>query len=408
MTHRYTFDELVSQFSGVLGVERASTVVRDAAESAGIDVDEPFHPGDVIKTCTGIRRRESGSVSVIAEQLLVQAQGNSRFDDLFEGLPDPAVVVEFIDEEPIVRATNSQFEAVFGYAETDVLGTSLNDALIPEDPDVPGEYVDDKTLAGERVELEVQRRTADGEIRDFLFRTAPFENQADRIEAYGVYTDITDRIHRERELERQVELLDRFAETVSHDLKNPLNVARGYLELARETSDAPELEAIARVHGRMEALVDDLLTLARQGRAIGETESVDLEPLVRSVWATIDEDGSSLELDADLGRVEADPVRLRALVENLLANAVEHAGPETTITVRATEAGFAVCDDGPGIDPEVRRDVFEHGFTTRPSGTGFGLSIVESVASAHGWELAVDESPAGGASFEVQTYRVDA
>lgn len=407
MVHRYTFEELVAEFSGAMGVERARTVVESAAERADVDVDAPIRPGGVLQICTDIRRTETGPVEVIAEQLAIQARGTSRFDDLFQGLPDPAVVVEFVDENPIIRATNQQFERVFGFTEADILGNSVNDLLVPDDDAVRGEYIDTMTMEGARVELEVRRRTADGELRDFLFRTAPFENHADRVEAYGVYTDITERIHRERELERQVELLDRFAETVSHDLKNPLNVARGYLELAREHTDATELDAIGRVHERMESLVDDLLTLARQGRAIGETERVELEPVIRSVWATVDVENATLTLADDLGVIDADPVRLRALVENLLSNAVEHAGPDVEITVRRTRSGFAVCDDGPGIDPELRSDVFEHGFTTAQRGTGFGLSIVESVASAHGWELVVDESPDGGASFEVQTFRAD-
>ncbi|MBS3761523.1 MAG: ATP-binding protein, partial [Halodesulfurarchaeum sp.] len=96
---------------------------------------------------------------------------------------------------------------------------------------------------------------------------------------------------------------------------------------------------------------------------------------------------------------EADPDRLASLLENLFRNAVEHAGPEVTVTVEPTSDGFAVADDGPGIPPEDRETVFESGYTTETDGTGFGLAIVAEVATAHDWSVRVEESDAGGARF---------
>jgi len=99
----------------------------------------------------------------------------------------------------------------------------------------------------------------------------------------GVIRDITGRKRRERELERRNERLDEFASIVSHDLRNPLNVAAGRLELAREEHDSDHLEAVARAHDRMATLIDDLLTLAREGVDVESLEPVDLAAVTRGM-----------------------------------------------------------------------------------------------------------------------------
>ncbi|MFB6175950.1 MAG: sensor histidine kinase, partial [Halobaculum sp.] len=152
-----------------------------------------------------------------------------------------------------------------------------------------------------------------------------------------------------------------------------------------------------------EDLIEDLLSLARHGRSLGETEPVEVAPLARSEWpSTLD---GELVIGDDVGVVSADASRLRELVGNLLRNAVEHGGDGVTVRVESLddERGFAVADDGTGIDPEDRTDVFERGFTTDEEGTGYGLAIVQEVVEAHGWAIDITESAEGGARFEVRT-----
>ncbi|QIO20858.1 PAS domain S-box protein [Haloarcula sp. JP-L23] len=139
-----------------------------------------------------------------------------RFATLFEYIPDPAVIVALRDGEPITRAVNQAFEAVFGYSEQDVLGTSLNELIVPTEAMADAEAIDERALAGEQLVQEVRRQTADGDVRDFLFRNVPIE--ADTAQAYGIYTDITDRKRRERDLRRKNEQLEEFANIISHDL----------------------------------------------------------------------------------------------------------------------------------------------------------------------------------------------
>ncbi|MFC4359406.1 response regulator [Halobium salinum] len=212
------------------------------------------------------------------------------------------------------------------------------------------------------------------------------------------------RQRRMRELERRNRQLDEFASSVSHDLRNPLNVAAGFLSLAQETGELSHLDRVETAVDRMELLVDDLLSLARQGRAVGETSAVELDGAVQRAWNAVDTREATLDAEPHLGRLSADEPRLRAVFENLFRNAVEHAGPTVTVTVGSLSAGgFFVADDGDGIPPADRARVFDRGHTGSEDGTGFGLAIVDRVVEAHGWSVAVEASEHGGARFEVRT-----
>ncbi|MFC7325293.1 sensor histidine kinase [Halorubrum rutilum] len=204
---------------------------------------------------------------------------------------------------------------------------------------------------------------------------------------------------RERHLERQNERLEQFSNVVSHDLRNPLNVASGRLELARDECDSEHLADVERAHGRIEALITDLLTLARQDQS-PERRSVRLADLIESCWMNVRTEDATLRLEA-CATIRADESRVRQLFENLFRNSVEHVGPAVTVTVGDLDGGFYVEDDGPGIPPDERDDVFETGHTTSDEGTGFGLSIAERVAESHGWEIRVVDGAGGGARFEV-------
>jgi two-component system OmpR family sensor kinase len=217
---------------------------------------------------------------------------------------------------------------------------------------------------------------------------------------------------REEEVARERDRLEEFASLVSHDLRSPLNVAAGNLEivterLADKPIDVEELDAVERSLDRMDALIEDLLALARQGAGIDETERVALADLVAECWETVDTKSATIAVDGDV--VAADRSRLRQAFENLFGNAVEHAGPDVAVTVGVLDDGdgFYVEDDGPGVDAEDRGEVFEAGVTTDPEGTGFGLKIVAEVADAHGWTVELVEGESGGARFEFRGVDVE-
>ncbi|WP_323675823.1 PAS domain-containing sensor histidine kinase [Halorubellus sp. PRR65] len=249
-----------------------------------------------------------------------------------------------------------------------------------------------------------------------LGRTDPGEPDEDEVDLAKVLASATeaalDRVdrerrlrERERELERQNERLEAFASVVSHDLRDPLNAAAMQVELLRANDvDNEYVDRLEDVHDRMATLVDDVLSLARDGRTVGDTEPVDVAAVALDAWETAGAPAASLSVADDLGRVDADPERLRTILENLLGNAVHHAGDDVAVTVGALadDPGFFVADDGPGIPERDRETVFEHGHTESESGTGLGLAIVRSVAGAHGWQVDATESDTGGARFDVR------
>jgi signal transduction histidine kinase len=203
----------------------------------------------------------------------------------------------------------------------------------------------------------------------------------------------------QQELQRQNERLNEFADIVSHDLRNPLNVAQGQLELVEETCDSEHVDAVARAHFRMEQLIDDLLTLAREGQAAISVEPIRLAVLANRCWESVDTVDATLITETEQ-TIHADESRLQQLLENLIRNAVEHGGDAVTVTVGDLSDGFYVEDDGSGIPADAQADIFDAGYSTATEGTGFGLSIVERIADAHEWELTVGDGSDGGARFE--------
>ncbi|TYT62908.1 sensor histidine kinase [Natrialba swarupiae] len=223
-----------------------------------------------------------------------------------------------------------------------------------------------------------------------------------QIQTFGELVGYTlDRERRRRELARQNERLERFVSVVSHDLRNPLNVLSGYIELIEETGDPEHIEDVSMAADRMETMIEDLLTLARQGENLEKRQPVDLEDVARRAWNAVDTADARL-VTRELGTVDGDPGRLQQAFENLFRNAIEHAGARVTVTVVGTEDGFVVEDDGPGIPVEQRNRIFREGYTGG-DGTGLGLSIVATVVDAHGWSISVEESDDGGARFAFTT-----
>jgi len=215
---------------------------------------------------------------------------------------------------------------------------------------------------------------------------------------------LSTRVERERELRAENERLDEFASVVSHDLRNPLNVAQGRVELLVESADgddADDAAAAADALDRMEAILEGTLSLARRGEVVTDSTVVSLEAVTHDAWSTVETGAATLTVEGDVPFC-ADRERLREVVENLLRNAIRHAGPEVTVEVGPLEdaPGFYVADDGPGIPEGERGSVFEAGHTTAADGSGFGLAIVRRIAEAHGWSVGLTEGADGGARFE--------
>ena len=247
--------------------------------------------------------------------------------------------------------------------------------------------------------VEARANTSEGTIRFELAGRRLTDDEGALIGFCGIGRDVTDRRDQERKLTAQNRRLNDFAKLLAHDLRNPLSVAKGYVELYHETNDPATIDRVADALDRIDAMIGDILLVAAQGRTATDVRPVVLDGVTRDAWAMVETGGVTLDARSGM-TVDADESRLRRLFENLFRNAVEHGGAVTTVAVTGTPAGFAVTDDGSGVDEADRERVFDSGVTDVVGGTGFGLAIVRAIAEAHGWLVSLTEGAEGGARFE--------
>jgi len=211
-----------------------------------------------------------------------------------------------------------------------------------------------------------------------------------------------------RSLAEENKRLEEFVSFVSHELNNPIQKSRSGLDLLAAECDSDYIDEVDRTLDRMEELVDDLLALAKYGYNSPDIADVDLREVINDAWPA--STTADIEIDSPLPVIRAEESIIKQIFENLFRNAIEHGGPDVRVRLGmidqpATDVDGAVsiyvADDGPGIDPETRSQVFEFGHTDSREGTGLGLAIVDRIVETFGWEIMIAESDDGGARFEL-------
>lgn len=369
-----------------------------SAKTTGLRADGTTFPKDhtVAQTDTGelicsVRDRS-------AEQ--EQETEIARFRTLVETINDPVYV---LDEAGQFEYVNNAFVEMVGYNRETILGappaliksaeaadcaeTNLGRLLSSEGPD------------SVQFEIEVQPKQGGPIPCEDHMGVLPYEGECFE-GSVGILRDITERKERERKLKRRNQRLDEFASVVSHDLQNPLSVAAGSIDLAKAECNSEHLERTEHALDRMEDLIEDLLVLARGDEAVTDPKPVDLAGIAQTCWKNVETTDATLVTEVDK-TVYADESRLMQLLENLSGNAVEHGGSEVTVTVGNLDDGFYIEDDGCGIPEDEYDDVFTPGYSNSDDGTGFGLSIVDQIVAAYGWEIRLTEGTSGGTRFEI-------
>ncbi len=317
----------------------------------------------------------------------------SQYQTLVENFPDGAVFLYDVDLR-VVRAGGSELSDA-GLSPEAVEGTTPDSRYPPE--------ISEKIVQSIKRAFTGESHTFEQEYngKRYQIQTVPVRTDDEEIDhVMAVSQNITERAENKQDLEDQNERLEELARIVSHDLRNPLQVANGRLELIRDDCESDHITDVAQALDRMDALIDDMLTLTREGEHVDETEQVDVANVAKTSWQTVDTKQATLEIDTAQA-VRAEESRLRQLFENLYRNAVEHGGDDVAVSVGAMDGGFYVADTGTGIPESDREEVFTTGYSTSDEGTGFGLRIVEQIVDAHGWTITVTESEQGGARFEL-------
>ncbi|WP_435099253.1 PAS domain S-box protein [Halorubrum sp. N11] len=366
---------------------------------------------DVLDDETGSPSRLTGITTDVTEQIEREQQlaaqteeleqlatkYASQYRTLFEESPVMTVLTRSEDGRPVIEDCNGQFVETLGYDVDAVIGCELTEFYTPESADKLRSGGYSQSLAGEFTNENRDLVAADGEVTETVLRSVPRRTvDGDTVGTVAMYIDISER----ESVKRANEQLEEFASVVSHDLRNPLNVATGRLELLSDECDSEHLKGLRKALRRMETLIGDLLTLAREGKAVTDTQAVNLAALTNGCWETVET--SQAILVNNINRdIQADRSRLKQVFENLFRNAVEHGQTDVTVTVGELANGFYIEDDGQGITPDERDDVFEAGYSQSTDGTGFGLSIVEQIITAHDWQIHVTDGSDGGARFEI-------
>lgn len=308
---------------------------------------------------------------------------------------------------------NVRLNELFGLSDSELLGADPTEFFVADDRPAVEAAIEEVFESGQTT-VEARAETTEGLVTFELSGRLLAADDGTVQGFSGVGRDITDRREREWHLQRQNERLTEFADLLAHDLRTPLAVTSGHLELAAREMSPEHIEGARDGLQRLEAIIDDMRTATKEGTLAADKQTLDIADVAATAWSHVETERATLEQPPPI-LVTGDEKRLLRLFENVFANAVTH-GPErddrasegesdahmTGVTVRVvpTSDGFAVEDDGRGIDPEDRERVFEPGASRATGGTGFGLYIVRTIAEAHGWTVRVTEGDDGGARFQ--------
>ncbi len=236
----------------------------------------------------------------------------------------------------------------------------------------------------------------------------------------GQTADLQIRLVRASELNSHLKELNLAAAGLAHETRNPLNIIRGQAQMLSRLPDAsPDVrdksKTIMDETDKVTAQLTEFINYSRP-REVRRTR-LPLAPacqeIVRTLGLDIEEKKLQVEVGGESLAIEADEQLLRQVLFNLLLNAIQAVDENGKIQVlvqraSATEAVLEIRDDGPGVPPENRREIFKPYFTTHQKGTGLGLAVVQQIVLAHGWEIACLGNEPRGAVFRISHLKIAA
>jgi len=226
-------------------------------------------------------------------------------------------------------------------------------------------------------------------------------------------SDLQIRLVRASEMNSHLREMNLAAAGLAHETRNPLNIIRGMAQMISKQTGAPQeirekSRAIVDETDKITAQLNEFINYSRP-REVRRSKIALLaavNEVVRTLTHDIEEKKLHVATGGDPVAIEADDQLLRQVLFNLLINAIQAvaAGGQIQISaqhVSATEASLEIRDDGPGVPPERRQEIFKPYFTTNQKGTGLGLAVVQQIVLAHGWEIECLGNEPKGAVFRI-------
>jgi len=379
-----------------------------------------------------LERRNEELQSEIAERRQAQQalwMSEEKFREFVEGT---SALVTQVDSKGLLTYVNRMAKDVFGLEPEQCVGLSAFSFIHPDDRAGTEEYfaqwVRDKVPNATFENRQVSRG---GQVRDMLWTiNMHFDDEGDVSYINSIARDITDlRQAEERARQRQAELvhvsrlstIGDMASGLAHELNQPLCAIMTCSEMCLHMSKDRDGD-IERLNESLELIVSqteragEIIRRIRDFVKKQETcrTSVDINDVVRETISLIDADirHSETVLDLDFSKrlpmVLGDTIQIEQVLLNLVRNAIEAMqsddSAERRLTIKTSaqsseEIEVAVCDTGPGMEPEVLEKLFDSFYTTKPDGLGIGLSICRSIIEAHNGELWAKVNPKGGSTF---------
>jgi PAS domain S-box-containing protein len=315
------------------------------------------------------------------------------------------------DRECRLTTINRAAEEILGITREQAVGRSCEELLGPGGiaPAVIGTLEQKQTSA--RMEAVLERPAG----RLWLGYNTALLNDRNGA-ALGVilsFSDLTEvkRLQERVELQERLKALGEMSAGIAHELRNPMAVMTGYLNLLSKNADPAGRELINRIAieiNGMNRIIGDLLTFARPASLNRVT--LDVRELIENCLANIRQAAGAafpLRTDLELDAIEApvDEVLMRQALTNVIQNAVEAMPGEGTLTLKAVkdrhELKITVGDTGEGISPDVLGKIFLPFFTTKDKGVGMGLALAHKVITAHGGRVEVESRQGRGTTFTV-------
>lgn len=358
-------------------------------------------------------------------------------DQLFQSSQEAIVM---IDNKGIVKSINKEFIHLFDYSENEILGTNIDEMIVPRYLADEGMHNTNRALTNERVEMESVRQHKNGMLIDVSIIVTPIFIAGEIVGAFGIYRDITDRKRIEKSLiiakekaEESDRLKSAFLSNMSHEIRTPMNAILGFSSLLSDPGSTEEekieyIDIIKERGNDLMRIISDIIDVAKieSGQLKINIKDCKVNRLLEDIHVVFKQIKQKQEKDNVVLKTSlpvpdpeftilTDPQRLRQIMTNLIENALKFTETgEIEFGYRIREdlgigksIDFFIQDSGIGIPEEMHKVIFERfrqvddSHTRKYGGTGLGLTICKNLTHLMGGELTLQSQVGKGTRFTI-------